>query len=286
MSFKHKPLIGVGVLIVLVVTLWALSHVAFFSGTTVMSREMFAHMKELHPNESPEKLMQLAEDRVRMLRLANKENMYADIDVQYAIEELIILKLRQKYEKPDNEVAPPPAEEVLKAYFEANQEKYREPEQRRVAIIQHDKANGQDDGVEFFNELQQFKETVTAPDFNAGYGFGQLASRYSSHGRSRLRGGDMGWLLKGDERDFPVDVDNAVWGIAEKGQISEVVAGDSTWYVLLSDLRKAEIPAYPAVKERVLYDYFQAQQQDTDGEWKERWASYSAFHLLGVNGDK
>ena len=130
---KHRKLVLGGLLVTAALIGIGLiaSQVALFSGETWLSRGMYDHIRTLHPGDSDEELEKMVEDRVRMLKLARKEGIYDDVDVQYAIDELVILKLRQKFDKPTDDFANAPDDKVLQEYYTKHTEKYREPEQRR-----------------------------------------------------------------------------------------------------------------------------------------------------------
>jgi peptidyl-prolyl cis-trans isomerase D len=82
--------------------------------------------------------------------------------------------------------------------------------------------------------------------------FGALAVRYSADQATRYRGGDVGWLARRQESRWPAEVVDAVFDLAEIGDVTPVIeTTEGLAIARLMDRRPSETQPLAEVAERI-----------------------------------
>uniref|UniRef100_A0A7C4Y5C6 peptidylprolyl isomerase n=1 Tax=candidate division WOR-3 bacterium TaxID=2052148 RepID=A0A7C4Y5C6_UNCW3 len=127
------------------------------------------------------------------------------------------------------------SEDTLIAFYNANKDKYIEPEKRKVSIIQ----------MKDLKELQKVRQMLKKKKFS------ELARKYSEH-FSKDKGGDLGYILK----ETYVDIGRIAFGL-KKGEISdEFQKFDGTWAIIkVEDIIPQTVAKFENVRYQVERDY-------------------------------
>lgn len=121
------------------------------------------------------------------------------------------------------------SENELKAYYEKNKFKFKEPEKIRVRLIYV--RNNPEDPNGKSKSRKQIDEAFTK--IKAGEDFGDVASKYSTD-MSRIKGGDMGYLHRGrldeavEEKAFSMN----------SGEVSEIIEKDIGFFIVKVEDKK------------------------------------------------
>ena len=147
-----------------------------------------------------------------------------------------------------------PTEADLRAYYEANQDRYaNEPERVRVAHILVREARLAD----------EILGQAAAP----GADFASLARTHSLDEGTKDRGGETDWFGQSDS-PFSEKVTEAVW-LSEVGQVKLVDHEEGFHIVKLLDRRAAGAPPLAEIRDRVRADYV----RDEEGKRWDAWYS-------------
>jgi len=152
------------------------------------------------------------------------------------------------------------SDQEVNDYYQQNIASFTKEEQRRVAHIL----------VEFGEDesAAQAKAEQVVARINQGEDFGALAKEMSDDTVSAELEGDLDWIERGvmDE-----EFENAAYGLAEVGAVSEVVKSSFGFHIIkLTELVAEEIQTFDEVKETILADvkrekamnkYFELQQE-------------------------
>ena len=84
------------------------------------------------------------------------------------------------------------SKEEIKEYYEAHKEEYHRPEERKLRHILISKKPGEDDEA-FFKRAQKIRQMIKKPEDIA-----RLAPKYSDDPHTKNKGGDLGFLKKGE----------------------------------------------------------------------------------------
>lgn len=129
------------------------------------------------------------------------------------------------------------SEDTLREFYKQNQDKFLEPERRKVSIIQ----------MKDLKELEKVRKMALSKKHK----FSELAKKYSEH-FSKDKGGDLGYILK---ETYP-DIGRFVFGIS-KGEISDCFQKfDGTWAIIkVEDIMPQKVPEFEKVKSLVEIEY-------------------------------
>lgn len=156
-------------------------------------------------------------------------------------------KLRKIFEKNK-----PVTEEDLKAYYEANPDKFATtPKQVQASHI--------------LLPTKEEAEAVLA-ELKAGKDFATLAKEKSQDPGSKDKGGDLGFFGMGQMNE---GFETAAFAM-KKGEMSEVVEAESGFHIIkVTDIKEAVVPAYDEVKDKVKELYFDEKIQVEGQAWIE-----------------
>lgn len=142
-----------------------------------------------------------------------------------------------------------PTDEDLRSYFTANQDRYGQPEEVRV---QHILVASEAEADDVKRQLDQ------------GADFSELAKKYSLDAQTKDRGGELGWIAKG-QTDPAFEA--AAFAL-EPGETSDPVETAYGWHVIRLEDRKAAVAArYEDVKDEVREDYIDDQVAQMTPDW-------------------
>ncbi len=150
----------------------------------------------------------------------------------------------------------PIPDDSLREYFNANKEKFLQPEKRKVSLIQ----------MKDLKELEKVRKMALSKK----YKFSELAKKYSEH-FSRDKGGDLGEILK---ETYP-DIGRYAFGL-KKGDISDCFQKfDGSWAIVkVVDIIPPKVPEFESVKTLVLIEYkdifFERLRKELVDEMKKR----------------
>ena len=150
------------------------------------------------------------------------------------------------------------SDQATRDFYEKNKEKIRTPERLHLRHIlirvdpkapAADKAKAKEKAEDLLKRLQ------------AGEDFAQLATASSEDPGTKVRGGDLGWISKGQT---PPQFENAAFALTKPNQLSGVVESPFGFHVIqLLERQPAGALPYDQVKERIgnMLKEQQAQQQ-------------------------
>jgi len=150
------------------------------------------------------------------------------------------------------------SDQATRDFYEKNKEKIRTPERLHLRHIlirvdpkapAADKAKAKQKAEDLLNRLQ------------AGEDFAQLATASSEDPGTKVRGGDLGWISKGQT---PPQFENAAFALTKPNQLSGVVESPFGFHIIqLLERQPAGALPYDQVKERIgnMLKEQQAQQQ-------------------------
>lgn len=178
---------------------------------------------------------------------ALREGIDTDQDVQKLIEEskkkIIISKLIEEKAKGLDVT-----DEEKQAYYEANKEKFRIPERIKIShILINDKATA-----------DQLLKRI-----NDGESFEDLARQYSQD-PSKQRGGDIGFVAKGD---LIPKFEEAAFAL-EKGQTSDVVQTDLGYHIIrVTDKQDERILSYKEMQTNIGKEILDQKRKEVIGKY-------------------
>jgi len=149
--------------------------------------------------------------------------------------------LRNQLEKRVRKV-PAPNEKQLRAYYDANPDKFTEPQQIRISII----LLGVDPGAPDFEAKLKLGEELVK-QLRAGADFAEMVKKYSTDSETVGQAGDMGYLHGGMLSELSEQVANKL----KPGEISDPVRlMEGVGIYKLTDRKEPKLNSFDAVKER------------------------------------
>ena len=198
-------------------------------GDKEITVEEFSRQWSMLQKSSPvpvdcEELLNEMINREVMIQAARKAGLADDPEVMNAMNEALIATLKAR--KLDAEVAAVEVTDVeLRKAYELGGDRFVSPERVRLALLYVD--GGSDGRQRVQAALDLAKTSAESP------GFGAVAVKYSEDQETRYRGGDLGWIERGE---YPKRIEAAVieagFALREKGQISEVIPGTKGFYLV------------------------------------------------------
>lgn len=151
----------------------------------------------------------------------------------------------------------PPAEELLRARYEAEQVRFGTAEERSAAhILVAVPADADAAAVEAARvEAAALAEQARAE----GADFAALAAAHSDDPGSQALGGELGPITRGV---FPPAFEAAVFALDRAGAVSDPVRTDEGWHVIrLSALTPGAVQPFEAVREQLLAEFQAAERE-------------------------
>lgn len=163
-------------------------------------------------------------------------------------------------------------ESAIVAHYEEHADQYVTPEERRVRhILVKADTESADDEAGGWERARQTIDTV-ASRLGAGESFEDLASELSDDSLTSDKGGDLGWLARGD---LSPEVDAAVFAL-DVGRPGPPVRTASGWQVFeVLEVKPATQKPLDAVRDTVEQDYRQRVAESMFVDMTERLATLS-----------
>jgi peptidyl-prolyl cis-trans isomerase D len=147
-------------------------------------------------------------------------------------------------------VGPPPADDILREQFEAQQARFISPEQRQVSHILITVAA---DAGEAEKETARQTAEDLAERARAGEEFAGLATEFSEDQGSAASGGDLGWVESGV---MVKAFENAMYELTLEAPISDPVETGFGWHVIqLRDIRESTGMTFEEARTTLVREY-------------------------------
>ncbi|MFZ5522951.1 MAG: peptidylprolyl isomerase [Pseudomonadota bacterium] len=167
-------------------------------------------------------------------------------------EESLISQLEQRVRK-----VRAPSEKQLHAYYQANLDKFTEPEQLRVSVI----LLSIEPGLPVWDETRK-KAEVLVKQLREGADFAEMAKLHSGDKETVNQGGDMGYLHGGMLSEMSQQAIDKL----KPGEISDPVGlMEGIGIFKLTDRKKAKVSSFDAVRERARELYM---AEEGERAWK------------------
>ncbi len=211
---------------------------------------------------------------LEMLAAAARRSGYADdADVRYDVKHALAGRYRSEtIEAPLSEIAV--GNDEIAAYYDANLEQFTLPEAAHAAIVflAAPAAGSQERREAAEAKAEELRREVEARIAPAESHFGPLAVRHSDDQASRYRGGDVGWLEKGqaDSRFEPAVLD-AMFALEQPGQMAPVIATEAGFYVVkLLDKKPERTKPLAAVADEMRARLLRSKRAERERELRDR----------------
>ena len=147
-----------------------------------------------------------------------------------------------------------PTDEELLTYYQEHQDRYQsQPERIRIAYIE----------VSDPELADQLLAQAQAPDAD----FAALAKEYSEDEATKDKGGETDWFSRGGS-GLPQEVENAAFELSE-GQVTLVDVLGDYYIVKLLGRKRAVVPPFKEIRDRVEEDYINDEDDRRWTEWYE-----------------
>jgi hypothetical protein len=184
-------------------------------------------------------------------------------DIQEAIKQLIATRYTEEVLAGADHLENVEEADVL-AYYEGNPDLFRTPDLSRAAVIWLELPLRAPDDVRSATlaVAQRIREEALALGDDPLH-FGELAARYSADQATRYKGGDAGWLSRGEfQPRWSAPAMDAFFALQEPGEISPVVATDHGVYLFrLMERRPSSRLPFDLVKQNVAYQIAQERRR-------------------------
>ncbi len=124
-----------------------------------------------------------------------------------------------------------PSEEEIVSIYEKTKSAYKEPEKKRVRLVEIKKDPTDDDEKEIFERLLEIKQ-----DIIAGKDFSKAAKDFSDDPGSASKGGDLGFIGRGEMVE---EFENTAFSLDE-GQISDPIRTEFGYHIIKAGEKKTE----------------------------------------------
>ncbi|MCF7847285.1 MAG: peptidylprolyl isomerase [Kiritimatiellales bacterium] len=200
------------------------------------------------PVLSKEKLLEhlLAEEA--LLLRAQRERLAEDPGIKQEIDRLLAMRLRGRA-LTDKLKSVAVSEEEIKKEYQRHINKYIRPALDRIAVLfLRVEKNASDEKKQQIHGRMAaaLKQAEQLPEKN---GFGSLAISCSDDQLSRYRGGDTGWIARGQSSARLPELALEVGRALAKGSMSDVLeTGEGLYLVMKTDFRPCSTTAYEQVR--------------------------------------
>ncbi|MBI5102042.1 MAG: peptidyl-prolyl cis-trans isomerase [Nitrospirae bacterium] len=145
-------------------------------------------------------------------------------------------------------------EDEIRAYYQARQQQFETPGGVRAAVIKIEvpaRVSEEKRGLLLKRAAEAREEALRFGPAVAS--FGGVAVKYSDHQPSRYRGGDIGFLKKGDQEFiWPEEVLDTIFSLKVQGEISPVIATQAGYYIVkLMESKDGKVRSLEEIKEEV-----------------------------------
>lgn len=169
-------------------------------------------------------------DRSAAAIKADALNLMEEPDFQRAYRTLALETLLKRFET-DWEAELTVSETDIKEAYDRDQARYTRPERIRIALIAFEFTDEREAQREQINAMaKQLRDTVVGDERDQL--FQALAVQHSMDRASRYRGGDVGFLQRGEASRWPETVVSAAFALENAGDLSAPVAADNAFYLI------------------------------------------------------
>lgn len=184
-----------------------------------------------------------------------KENRFTEADIRADARRQIAIK--RLFEKDLLPNVPPIDQATAKGFYDTNPFQFTEPEENRIAHILV--IVDADFDAKRREKARRKIEQVVA-DLKSGRDFAQLAKSVSEDDGSRDKGGDVGWVVRGE---WPTEFVAAASALVRKGDVSGVVTTRFGLHVLkLIEKNPAKLLPYDDKLEREIVAFLDRKRQE------------------------
>jgi parvulin-like peptidyl-prolyl isomerase len=214
------------------------------AGDVVTAEELLAEAaaRGVAP-ETREDWRALRDELVRhrlLVSAARREGLHRDPAYVRAVERMLANKYLQQELTPQLETVVV-AEEEVAAFYEAHRDEMLRPERFEGAVLLVASPARAVPAAREQARQRAEKALREARGLPASDGFGDVARRYSDDTATRYLGGRMGWVYRhrGASYRWPAPVVEALFGLVEPGETSEVIATDEGFWIVRLVRREA-----------------------------------------------
>jgi len=154
------------------------------------------------------------------------------------------------------------SEEELRQRYEAAKQRYMTPEARRAShiLITPEEAGDSEAARALAEELRA--------RIAEGESFEELAAEHSDDPVSAEQGGDLGWI---EPEDMVAAFEDALYDLAESGDVSEPVETQFGWHLIrLDEIRPPQGMGFDEARQEIMDDHLQRQREELYIEMSER----------------
>jgi peptidyl-prolyl cis-trans isomerase C len=121
-------------------------------------------------------------------------------------------------------------EAELRAFYDANRERFNKPETVRVSVIV----------VKDRAQADEAARLARGAQGQSNKGFRELVDRFSTDAESKLRGGDLRYFTR-DSTEVPRPVVEAAFGLGRTGDVAGPIAADRAFYIIKQTGRRGAV---------------------------------------------
>lgn len=196
-------------------------------------------------------------DRAAMTRTLQSQGMTYEAFRRRLREDIIIGAMRARNIGSDKIIVSP---HKIEKYYAENLDKFRIKDQLKLRAIMLNTGAGRS------REAARRLAAEILAKLREGAPFDEMARVYSED-TYRARGGDRGWIERGDLRK---ELAEAAFNL-KPGQPSEVIeVGDTFWILLVEDARANQIRTLPEVRDEIVQTLQAEEQARLNREWIQR----------------
>jgi hypothetical protein len=234
---------------------------ATIDGIEITRSEFLIELKQRGLTSAPIEKKQAVLDAMMkhkaIIQLARAEDLQNDPKVQKYLERLLVNRYREIHLQPRLERIGI-SEQRVKEQYEKDRENFRIAPKRRGAVIVWEYSGNSDTGstgeeqrVRILEHAEKIREKAMRLDPKI-FGFGRLAKTESSDPRSRLRGGDMGWIQENQQFNrWPECVVQALFSLKEHGVSQPFECKDGVFLLKLVAVSPESYRSYKDVKKEI-----------------------------------
>ncbi len=164
-------------------------------------------------------------------------------------------------------------EPELKAYFDANRDRFDKPEEVRVSAIILKKKEEADDVARLARGEQG----------RSSNGFLGLVARYSTDEESKLRGGDLRYFARGST-DVPAPVVEAAFQLATTGDVAGPIEGGGRFYIIKQTGRRQALrKSFDQVKREIQNELYKQKRESAQRQLVDRLRKQAKIEVFEDN---
>lgn len=183
-----------------------------------------------------------------------------DPEFQRAYRTLVLETLSRRYQA-DAEKALVVSDTDIENAYERDKDRFKVPERVRVSLIAFEVGAHRDSQwILASDSLKQLREATSEARASL---FHSLAVKYSAHRASRYRGGDIGFISRNGNTEWPSAMLDAVFALDHAGEITDLVDTGDYFYIVQLVSRDAEYlqplsAVRDSIRQRLMTEQFDA----------------------------